>query len=99
MSRVSGKPYFIYVLWSPAGCRFYIGISEDPVKRLQQHNQSGRGWSARYAPWLLVYSERQADYSLARRREALLKAQKRGRGFWKITGLDPAHFSSQPSGS
>lgn len=29
MSRVSGKPYFVYVLWSPSGQVFYVEISED----------------------------------------------------------------------
>jgi putative endonuclease len=94
MSRVSGKPYFVYVLWSPAGHRFYTGISEDPQKRLAQHNQGGRGWTARYAPWQLVYSERCENYSVAKRRELQLKAQKRGDGFWTTTGLDPVRFSS-----
>jgi predicted GIY-YIG superfamily endonuclease len=42
MSRVSGKPYFVYILWSPAGRRFYIGISENLVYRLQQHNEARR---------------------------------------------------------
>jgi hypothetical protein len=26
MSRVSGKPYYVYVLWSPCARRFYIGL-------------------------------------------------------------------------
>jgi hypothetical protein len=63
MSRVSGKPYCVYVLWSPAGRRFHIGLSEDPQKRLAQHNQGDRGWTARYAAWKLVYSERCEDYA------------------------------------
>lgn len=29
MSRVFGKPHFLYVLWSAGGRRFYIGVSED----------------------------------------------------------------------
>src|SRR5579859_1335259 len=99
MSRVTGKPFYVYVLWSSSGARFYIGISEDPEKRLNQHNLSRRGWSARHAPWELVYSERHNDYSMARRREMLLKAQKRGDGFYNITGLDPASFPPRPTGS
>jgi hypothetical protein len=35
ISRVSGKPYFLCVLWSASGRRFYIGISEKPPRRLQ----------------------------------------------------------------
>ena len=33
MSRVSDKPYFVYVLWSLSGERFYTGISEGPLQR------------------------------------------------------------------
>ena len=87
MSRVSGKPYYVYVLWSDCGHRFYIGVSENPEKRLQQHNLNRRGWSARFAPWRLVYSHSYPDYSAARRQELQLKAQKGGQGFWKMTGL------------
>jgi hypothetical protein len=32
LSRVSGKPYFLYILWSVPGKRFYIGISERIVR-------------------------------------------------------------------
>ncbi len=99
MSRVSGKPYFVYVLWSASARRFYIGISENPAKRVEQHNRSQRGWSARYAPWRLVYSEEHGGYSTAKRRELQMKAQKGGDGFWKITGLDPAQFSRSLSRS
>ncbi len=99
MSRVSGKTYFVYVLWSARARRFYIGISEDPQRRLEQHNQSGRGWSARYAPWRLVYSEQHSDYTAAKRRELKLKAQKHGDGFWTLTGLEAARFSPGSVGS
>ena len=36
MSRVSGKPYFVYALWSPSGRRFYIGISDNPSARQER---------------------------------------------------------------
>jgi putative endonuclease len=93
MSRVSDKPYFVYVLWSSSGRRFYIGISEDPKHRLLQHNSSNpAAWSRRYRPWDLVHSERYPDYSSARRRELELKSQKGGNGFFVKTGLDPFQF-------
>jgi putative endonuclease len=99
MPLVSGKAYYVYVIWSPRARRFYIGLSENPQGRLAQHNQSGRGWTARHAPWQLVYSECCENYSLAKRRELQLKAQKHGCGFWTLTGLDPARFSLSSLGS
>jgi putative endonuclease len=93
MSRVSGKPYFVYVLWSESGKCFYTGIAEDPQHRLGQHNDSAlKHWTARFRPWRLVYQESQPDFTTARRRENELKKQKGGRGFFEKTGLDPCRF-------
>jgi len=101
MSRVSGKPYFVYVLWSEIGRRFYIGISEDVSHRIMQHNQGLSRWTARYKPWILVYQEAQADYRSARLRENELKRQKGGDGLCRLTGLDRRRFEghSPQSGS
>ncbi len=93
MSRVSGKSYFVYVLWSPGAKRFYIGISESPERRLEQHNHGVSRWTSRYRPWILVHQERFENYRLARLRELELKRQKGGRGFFEMTGLSPERFS------
>ena len=93
MSRVDGKPYFVYVLWSASSCRFYIGVSDDPERRLAQHNQEeASGWTKRYQPWILVHVERCESFGEARRRELDLKAQKGWSGFFLKTGLDPVQF-------
>ena len=69
MSRVSGKPYFVYVLWSRTGHRFYTGISKDPQRRTDPHNHGVSNWTARYRPWQLVRVERFNTYTDARKRE------------------------------
>ena len=99
MSRVSGRPYFVYVLWSEVGRRFYTGVSEDPGQRLSQHNEWQSRWTSRYRPWTLVFEELFPSYTAARKRELLLKRQKGGEGFYKLTGLDPSRFRSGSWGS
>jgi predicted GIY-YIG superfamily endonuclease len=101
MSRVSGKLYFLYILWSKSGCRFYIGISEDPHARLAQHNEGRSMWTARNRPWELVHVESYRNYTEARKREICLKKQKGGVGFYALTGLDPSRFRTlaMPTGS
>ena len=95
MSRVEGKPYFVYVLWSASVRRFYIGISDDPKLRLAQHNgDEPLGWTHRYRPWSLAYTERHPSYADARRRELQLKRQKGGAGFFALTGLRPEDFGT-----
>ena len=50
--------YFVYVLYSIAHSRYYIGSSADPQKRLQSHNDlRNNGWTKRYAPWEIIYTE------------------------------------------
>ena len=39
MSRVSGRPYFLYILWSAQGKRFYIGVSSQ-----KQNGQLFASW-------------------------------------------------------
>jgi len=52
MSRVSGKAYCVYVLWSQTARRFYIGIRDDPARRLAQPN-AGTSKGARNPPFHL----------------------------------------------
>jgi putative endonuclease len=93
MSRVSDKPYFVYVLWSPpSGQRFYIGISEDVPNRLRQHNDGRSRWSSRYSPWNVAFVRECSTYTEARKLENDLKRQKGGAGFFAKTGLDPMAF-------
>ena len=87
------QPYFVYVLWSERSHRFYVGLSEDPEKRLIQHNTAWSGWTARHQPWKLVHSEKFDTYREARKCELAWKTQKSGRGFFAHTGLDPKLFS------
>ena len=92
MSRVSNKPYCVYILWSATARKFYIGISDNPTRRLEQHNQGVSRWTVRHRPWEVVYTEWHTSYRAARKRELQLKAQKSGQGFYALTGLDADRF-------
>ena len=101
VSRVSDKPYFLYVLWSESVRRFYTGISEDVDHRLAQHNSGVSKWTAKFGPWRLVHSEQYSRYAEARKREIQLKRQKGGAGFYKLIGrtLDQLTRAAGSSGS
>ncbi len=98
MSRVTDKPYFVYILWSDSASRFYIGIKEDIAHRLQQHNRGVSRWTSKFGTWRLVHSEKYAGYSQARRREIQLKKQKNGVGFYALLGrsFEELTQSSEP---
>jgi putative endonuclease len=48
--------YFLYILKSETGDKYYTGISQNPVKRLEYHNTFEKGFTARYRPWKIVYT-------------------------------------------
>jgi putative endonuclease len=76
------QPYFVYVLWSDVGMRFYIGLTEDIDHRIEQHNSGKSRWTTRYAgTWMLVWRQQFSSLGLARRFENRLKKQKGGNGF------------------
>jgi putative endonuclease len=78
--------YRVYVLRNDAG-RFYIGITEDVLRRINQHNVGGSKWTRGRGPWKLVWQSDARNLSQARRLELLLKKQKGGDGFYRLTGL------------
>ena len=83
-------PYFVYLLWSPAGRRFYIGVTDDVSRRLAQHNAGISTWTRRFAgSWQLLWSTSFPSLSEARCFERLLKRQKSGTGLWRLTGVEP----------
>ena len=82
------ESYFTYVLWSPAGQCFYIGVTANVLRRLAQHNDGLSRWTSRHAgTWELVWQREFPNLSEARKCEELLKRQKGGDGFFHLTGL------------
>jgi len=73
--------YFTYVLYSRKFDKTYIGYSSDVEKRLASHNDPrNSGWTKRYQPWILIFTEIYETKTEALRREKQLKTAK-GREF------------------
>jgi putative endonuclease len=73
--------YKVYVLYSVAHDKIYIGYSSNLEERLKSHNELGtKGWTIRYRPWVLIYSEPYKDKRSAIKREKELKSYQ-GREF------------------
>ena len=87
------KNYQVYVLQNDGG-RFYTGLSEDVQHRLEQHNQGVSKWTRGRGPWKLVWTSPQMSLSEASKLEKLLKRQKGGGGFYRLTGLPDARSIS-----
>jgi putative endonuclease len=78
--------YRVYVLRNPEG-RFYIGITGDISRRVEQHNSGKSRWTKAKGPWKLVWQSEEFSLGDARKLENLLKRQKRGSGLYRLTGL------------
>ena len=47
--------FYIYILFSSAADKFYVGYSEDPWSRLQQHKENGTDkFTGKYEDWELA---------------------------------------------
>ncbi|HET6994959.1 MAG TPA: GIY-YIG nuclease family protein [Chitinophagaceae bacterium] len=75
----------VYVLYSESFKKIYIGFTSDINARLKSHNElSIKGWTIKYRPWKLVYTENFGIKAQATKREKQLKTA-RGREFlWQM---------------
>ena len=77
--------YQVYVIQNHEG-RYYIGLSEDIAKRLEDHNTGISRWTRFRGPWKLVWTSAEMTLTEARKLENVLKTQKGGDGFYQMTG-------------
>lgn len=87
------RTYYTYILQSQQDDSFYIGVTEDLLIRLKEHNSGLSKYTSRKKPWKLVYYEKYETLSDSRKREIFLKRQK-NRSFYLrlINGFDPAQL-------
>jgi putative endonuclease len=75
--------YYVYGLYSLEYNKIYIGFTSDLERRLFFHNsQLNKGYTSKFRPWTIIYSENQPDKKSAMEREKQLKTA-RGRQFIK----------------
>ncbi|NOX16946.1 MAG: GIY-YIG nuclease family protein [Chlorobi bacterium] len=65
-----------YILKSEKADVYYIGSTEDVLKRLEVHNSPKARWTKKYQPWVLEYHEEFETRSEAVKRERFLKSLK-----------------------
>ena len=78
--------YRVYVLQNREG-RFYVGLSDDLLRRVREHNDGQSQWTKGRGPWSVVWQSQELTLTEARKLENRLKRQGRGKGFYTITGL------------
>ena len=71
--------YYVYILQSEKDNSFYKGFSQNPYKRLDEHNAGFVNYTRGKTPWNLVYLEQCPDKTSALIREKNLKKADRKR--------------------
>ena len=66
--------YWVYGLVSEIQHRIYVGLSDNPKKRVKSHNKGDTKSTKGYRPWILFYREFIGKLEDARQREKYLKS-------------------------
>ena len=61
-------PFYVYIIYSSTVNEYYKGVSEDPLRRLNEHNFNKSRHTAEKGPWVMVYL-----HSYETKREALIE--------------------------
>jgi putative endonuclease len=73
--------FTVYVLYSPKHHKIYIGYTSDLTNRLESHNiYSKKGYTVKFRPWTVLFTEEYHHKKEAIIRERQLKSS-RGRDY------------------
>ena len=76
--------FTVYVLYSPKFNRIYIGYTSNLEQRFISHNKlSKKGYTIRYRPWVIAFTEIYQDKEEAMRREKFFKTGKGREIVWE----------------
>ena len=74
--------HYVYILKSINHDKYYIGITNDVERRIDEHNAGFSNFTSKFKPWTLVYHEAYTSEKLAITRERKLKNH--GKGFQEL---------------
>jgi len=80
----------VYLIQSRIDESFYVGISNNPKKRLAEHNSGKLKITSKKRPYFLVYLKEYNNYGSARKHEVWLKKKNRDYKL-KLAQLAPPH--------
>ncbi len=65
--------YYLYIIYSPGSDLFYIGITNDPLRRLNEHNSKPfNNFTSKHRPW-----EMKAYFAISESRKIALLYEKK----------------------
>ncbi len=82
--------HYVYILYSDRTDRYYVGMTANIEKRMQDHNAGRSTYTKLGKPWVLVYKEEFADKVGATEREKEIKGRKSRRYIEKLVQSVPS---------
>ncbi|HNV29241.1 MAG TPA: GIY-YIG nuclease family protein [Cyclobacteriaceae bacterium] len=77
--------FTVYALYSETHQKIYIGYTSDLIARIASHNSlSDKGYTRKFRPWKVIYSEEIQSKADAMRREKQLKSAKGREFIWNL---------------
>ena len=77
--------FTVYVLHSGHFSKIYIGYTSDLENRFLSHNElAKKGWTVKYRPWTILYTESFNTKIEAMKREKELKSAKGREFIWSM---------------
>ena len=70
------RMYTLYILHSKSLDKYYVGYTNDLMRRLNEHNRIKGKFTDVGIPWVLVYKETYVTKKIAMDREKLIKSKK-----------------------
>ena len=67
---------YTYIIYSSKIDKYYVGATNDLVRRLSEHNRKKGKYTDVGIPWDLVYKEEYENILMAKRREREIKNKK-----------------------
>ena len=64
---------YVYILYSESMDVFYVGSSNNVLRRLQQHNNGESSYTSRGIPWILLWSVQKPNRASAKTLERKIK--------------------------
>jgi putative endonuclease len=69
--------FIVYVLYSQTFDKIYVGYTSNLEQRFKSHNElAKKGWTVRFRPWSILFTEQFSSKELASAREKQLKSAK-----------------------
>ena len=69
--------YWVYILRSKSNNKFYVGCTDNIIRRVKEHNLGLSKYTKGKGPWVIIYPDEFKSLSDARKREKQIKSWKK----------------------